>query len=45
MLWSIEINSLKDLNKFIEKYGTIIIEGPDNKNKAPTITIYDDYIE
>lgn len=45
MLWSIEVNSLEDLDKFIQKYGTIIIEGPDNKNKAPTITIYDDYIE
>ena len=45
MLWSIEVNSLEDLDKLIEKYGSIIIEGPDNKNKAPTITIYDYYME
>ena len=45
LLWSIEINTLEDLHKLINKYGTIIIEDQDSNTKVPTITIYDDYIE
>ena len=45
ILWSIEINTLEDLHKLIDKYGTLIIDNGDSINKTPTITIYDDYME
>jgi hypothetical protein len=52
MLWSIEINSLEDLHKFIDKYGSLVINNKykayiDNKYTdiiALSILIYDDYI-
>jgi hypothetical protein len=45
IIWTIEINSLEDLNKLTEKYGSLIIENPDYYNKTNSITIYDDYME
>jgi hypothetical protein len=45
LLYIIDINTLEDLHKIINKYGTLIIENGDSINKTPTITIYDDYIE
>lgn len=44
-LWSIEINSLDELQKLSEKYGELIIKAPDYGLKAPSIEIYDDYRE
>lgn len=44
--WVIEINSLEELNAFVEKYGDIIIENYYFGNSEHTaITIYDDYVE
>jgi hypothetical protein len=42
--WSIEINTLEELQKFIDKYGRIIIYY-DQSIKANVIKIYDDYRE
>ncbi len=44
-VWSIEINTLDDLQKLIDKYGKLIISNKDWKVKAPSIEIYDDYCE
>lgn len=45
LLYIIDINTLEDLHKLIDKYGTLIIGNGDSINKTPTITIYDDYME
>jgi hypothetical protein len=45
LLYIIDINTLEDLHKLIDKYGTLIIDNGDSINKTPTITIYDDYME
>jgi hypothetical protein len=43
-LWTVEISSIRELNKFIAKYGKIIIR-PWEWISYPEIEIYDDYIE
>ena len=43
--WSIEIKTLKDLQKLIDKYGSLVIGEHDFGIKSPTIEIYDDYRE
>lgn len=42
--WSIEINTIDELNNFVEKYGPIIFESSLNTLYAdvPSIEIYDD---
>jgi hypothetical protein len=45
LLYIINIKTLEDLHKLIDKYGTLIIDNGDSINKTPTITIYDDYME
>lgn len=41
-VWTIEINSLEELAKFISKHGDIIIYGGGDINK---LVIYDSYVE
>ena len=43
--WVIEINSLEELNAFINKYGGIIIGYHTQNPNYKEITIYDDYVE
>lgn len=43
--WSIEINTFEELNQFIEKYGDLVIYKDHGGFNAPTIKIYDTYIE
>ena len=43
--WILEINSLDDLIKFIEKYKRIVIEDEAYNIDLPEIEIYDDYRE
>jgi hypothetical protein len=45
LLYIIDINTLEDLHRLIDKYGTLIIDNGDSRNKTPTITIYDYYME
>ena len=40
-----EINTLEELHKFMEKEGEIIISLEYCGSKLPHITIYDDYVE
>ena len=42
--WSIEINTLEELNQFIEKYGNLVIYKNYVGFNVPCICIYDDYI-
>ena len=42
--WTIEFNSLEELNEFIDNQGSIIIY-PKKNTKYKEITIYDDYVE
>lgn len=53
-LWSIELNSLEELHKFIDKYGEVVIYNYYNDflhhktvryENTPYILIYDNYIE
>ena len=43
--WTIEINSLKELNDFASKYGELVISPEAYSSKSPEIEIYDDYRE
>lgn len=44
-VWTMEINTLEELHKFMEKEGEIIIGLDYWGSKLPHITIYDDYVE
>lgn len=44
-IYHIDINSLDELIKFINKYGSIVIYTTDDENPEYSIIIYDDYIE
>jgi hypothetical protein len=43
--WKVKISSLKELKKFVNQYGTIIIGIDSHNEKLYTIEIYDDYRE
>ena len=43
--WTIEINSLEQLNAFAEKYEPLIVYPESYFGKSPEIEIYDDYKE
>jgi hypothetical protein len=43
--WSIEINTLDDLQKLIDKYGSLIIFDQHHALNVPYIEIYDSYRE
>lgn len=43
--WSIEINTLEELNAFVLTYGDIVIQKQGVFYNVPTIEIYDDYRE
>ena len=43
--WTMEINTLEELHKFMEKEGEIIVSLEYCGSKLPHITIYDDYVE
>ncbi len=45
MEWTIEINSLEELNAFASKYGELVISPDAYSSKSPEIEIYDNYRE
>ena len=45
MEWTVEINSLEELNDFANKHGQLIISSKSYFSKSPEIEIYDDYRE
>lgn len=44
-IWVVEINSLKDLLRFIDKYGQVVIQESDYKEYPYEIEIYDTWRE
>lgn len=44
-VWTIEINTLEELMKFINKYGSVVIGDNYQNENYKEILIYDDYIE
>lgn len=44
-VWTIEINSLEDMMKFMDKYGGVVITDDYRNGDYKQILIYDDYIE
>ena len=45
MEWTVEINSLDELNKFSDKYGKLVLSHRAYGSNSPQIEIYDDYRE
>lgn len=45
LLWTIEINTLEELNSFIKKYGEVVITENKCDSESMGIEIYDDYRE
>ena len=45
MKWTIEINTLEDLNAFNKKHDSLILFPADDEYSSPIIVIYDDFIE
>ena len=45
MEWTIEINSLEELNAFADKYGQLVVSPEAYSSKSPEIEIYDYYRE
>lgn len=43
--WTIELNSLEDLMRFIDKYGQVVINTGQGTTESPVIEIYDDWRE
>ena len=43
--WVVEINTLEELLKFIDKYGQVIVGSWYRNKNLPSIEIYDDYRE
>ncbi|UTW65788.1 hypothetical protein KFE94_14160 [bacterium SCSIO 12643] len=43
--WTIELNSLEDLMRFIDKYGQVVINTGLGTTESPVIEIYDDWRE
>ena len=44
-VWVIEIPTLEDLHKFMDKYGSVILDKDYVGSALPHLTIYDDWVE
>lgn len=43
--WVVKINTIDELEKFVKKYGHVIVGRPWGGSEMPTLEIYDDYHE